>query len=307
MPKVGLGTWKSPKNEVLIDSIKYAVNDAGYRHIDCAWVYGNEEVVGTALEQLFSSGAVKREDLWVTSKLWHSKHKPDVVEAACRQTLADLKLDYLDLYLIHHPASFVVTDTNEIVPRDANGDAILDKVPIADTWLAMERLVELGLVKHIGVSNFSIGMLEQLKYNKAVKIQPFVNQCEFHLYMQQGPMLWYLKEQGIVFQGYSCLGTNDWRKEHEPCLLEDEELVKVSKEVGQCVGSVELRFLQQLTNGEAVLIVKSVTPERIKSNISFDNFTLTEDQMDRLKARERCYRFVDGRPDWGRDCIGDGW
>ena len=308
IPKVGLGTWKSPKDETLINAVKYAIEEAGYRHLDCAACYENEPVVGTALHDLLSRGVVKREELWITSKLWCTKHRPDLVEEACRQTLKDLQLDYLDLYLMHCPSSFIVDEKNTPVPLAADGHTVLtDTVPIFDTWKAMERLVEIGLVKHIGVSNFTIHMLEKLWYNKAVKIQPFCNQIEFHLYMQQEPMRWYLKKRGILLQGYSPLGTNDWRKPEEPCLLEDEELKKVAEETGKSAAEVELRFLDQLGEGNVVLLPKSVTPERIKANIGFDSFTLTDAQMERLKKRERYYRYVDTKKNWNLDMFGEGW
>ena len=308
IPEIGLGTWKSPKTDVLVNAIKYAVEEAGYRHIDCAPVYENEAVVGTALHDLLSRGVVKREELWITSKLWCTKHRPDLVEEACRQTLKDLQLDYLDLYLMHCPCSFIVDEANTSLPLAADGHTVLmDTVPIVDTWKAMERLVEIGLVKRIGVSNFTINMLEKLRYNTSVKIQPFCNQIEMHLYMQQEPMRWYLKMRGILLQAYSPLGSNDWRKPDEPCLLEDEELVKVAAETGKTVGEVALRFLQQLGDGNIVLLPKSVTPARIKANIECNHFTLSDSQMDRLRKRERCYRFVNIRKNWNCDVLGDGW
>jgi hypothetical protein len=140
-----------------------------------------------------------------------------------------------------------------------------------------------------------------------IKIQPYANQVEFHLYMQQEPLRWYLKMRGIIMEGYSTLGTNDWRKPHEPVVLQDEVLKQVAEETGQTVGAVELRFLDQLGEGEIILLAKSVTPSRIKANIEIDGFTLTDEQMERLKKREMCYRFVNPRNNWGHDILGDGW
>jgi aldehyde reductase len=305
-PAIGLGTWKAPKTEVLVEAIRYAVEEAGYRHIDCAACYGNEAVVGQAISDLMTRGVVKREELWITSKLWCTRHRPDLVEVGVRQTLADLKIDYLDLYLIHHAASFVITDDDNQFPRDDQGAMRLDKVPLIDTWRAMERLVDIGLVRYIGVSNFTIAMLERIRYAPGVKIQPFVNQIEFHLYMQQEPLRQYLSARGILLEGYSPLGSGDFRKPDEPVLLEDEELNAVAKELNQQVGSVALKFLQQISGG-ATLLVKSVTPARIQSNIHLDGIRLTDEQIERLKRRERCYRFVDVRRLWRHDVCGDEW
>ena len=305
IPVTGLGTWKSPQDDVLVNAIKYAVKDAGYRHIDCAKCYGNEKTVGTALHDLLSSGAVKREELWVTSKLWNTDHHPDHVEAACRATLADLQLDYLDLYLIHHPTAFVREGT-EMFPKEADGSAKVDtSISLLDTWKAMEKLVEKGLVKHIGVSNFTINMLERIRFCPDIKIQPYTNQCELHLYLQQEPLIHYMNERGIIFTAYSPLGTNDWRQADEPCVLEDPVLCDIAKELGCTPATVELEFLRRIAPGVSIL-VKSVTPARILENIK-STCTLTDEHVAKLRARERCYRFVDACKMWKVDQLGDGW
>jgi aldehyde reductase len=306
IPKIGLGTWKAREPAELREAIRYAVEDAGYRHIDCAANYMNEEDIGAALADLFKRGVVKRQDLWITTKLWNSKHRPDLVEVGCRESLKKLQLDYLDLYLIHHPASFIVTPDFEYFPRDDKGQLIFDRVPLIDTWKEMEKLVGLGLVKHIGVSNFTINQLERFRFSPEVKIQPFANQVEFHLYLQQEPMRMYLKFRGILMEGYSPLGSGDFRKEDQPILLDDPELKAVAAELKQPVGSVALKFLLQLDSGIAIL-PKSVTPARIKSNINLDGFTLSPAQFERLKKRDRAFRYIDVRRLWGIDVQGDGW
>lgn len=286
IPRIGLGTWKS-RDDGLINAIKYAVKEAGYCHLDCAMIYQNEELIGKVLDELFKSG-IKREQLWITSKLWHTFRKPELVENACRKTLSDLRLDYLDLYLVHSPQSFQTQEIGTcIVPRNEDGTVIVDNsVTIIDTWKAMEKLVEKGLVKRIGVSNFTINQLERLKFSDC-KIKPYANQAEYHLYMQQEPLRDYCKKNGIHFTGYSNLGTPDSKVPDDPVLLDDPVLNAVAKEIGKSAGEVALKFLLQLDSNTSI-VPKSVTPKRIYSNNHLD-FDLSEDQMNRLIKRNRCH------------------
>ncbi|EAY16529.1 oxidoreductase, aldo/keto reductase family protein [Trichomonas vaginalis G3] len=304
IPTIGLGTWKSPRSEDLVNAIVYAIKEAGYVHIDCAGAYGNEDIVGQALEQCWKAG-IKRENVWITSKLWNTQHRPDHVEATCRKTLEDLKLDYLDLYLMHYPCAFMATepggDKFPLIDGKLQWD---DTVSIIDTWKEMEKLVEKGLVKRIGVSNFTVNQLERLKYSDC-KLTPYTNQIEFHLYMQQSALRNYCHKNGILITGYSTLGTADLKKPGAPIFLEDEELVRIAKETGRTVSEVELRFLLSIEPG-AALLAKLVTPERIYKNNHLD-FDLTKDQVERLKKRERFYRYVSPKEEMGRDVLGEGW
>lgn len=287
IPRIGLGTWKS-SDKSLTDAVRYAIKECGYCHIDCAHVYQNEALIGEVLEELFESG-IKRENLWITSKLWCTHHHPDMVEKACRNTLKDLRIDYIDLYLIHIPLAFKKQDVGgELFVKDDKGNFLFDHVPTIDTWKAMELLVDKGLCKHIGVSNFTINHLEKLKYS-GIRIKPYANQCEYNLYMQQGPLRDYCRNEGIHFTGYSNLGTPDSKTPDMPTLLEDPVLKEVAQETGKSPGQVALKFLLQLDPNTSV-IPKSVTPERLRQNINLD-FELTENQMKKLVGRQRCYRF----------------
>jgi diketogulonate reductase-like aldo/keto reductase len=149
-------------------------------------------------------------------------------------------------------------------------------------------------------------MLEKIRFGQGITIQPWANQLELHLYNQQGPLLQYLRARGIVAIGYSTLGTRDWSKPGDPVLLDDPELAAVASEVGQAPAAVEIRFVQALNPGGAVL-VKSVNADRIWANLHVPEFELSEEQIARLKGRDRCFRYVNPQRIWNIDPLGDGW
>jgi alcohol dehydrogenase (NADP+) len=180
MPALGLGTWKSAPGDVkkaVIEAIKI-----GYRHIDCAAIYGNEKEIGEAFTECFEIGIVKREELWVTSKLWNDSHKAEDVRPALEKTLSDLGLDYLDLYLMHWPVAF---RKGIVFPENDEGYIPLSEVPIAETWRAMQDVQKIGLTKHIGTSNFSSKKLQHLIDLGGQG--PEMNQVELHPYLQHLP------------------------------------------------------------------------------------------------------------------------
>lgn len=305
IPRFALGTWKSPNDDVVTESVRYAIEEAGYRHIDCAAVYENEKSVGVALHDVLSRNVVKREELWITSKLWNQKHHAEDVEAACRKTLEDLQIDYLDLYLIHWPIPFQKDDSN-LFPRNEDGSVPVDNtVDIHETWKAMEKLVEKKLVRHIGVSNFIIEMLEKVLHYEDIQIKPYANQVECHLYLQQEALREFCDKHGIIVEAYSPLGTPDSARNDEPVLLQDPTLNEVASECNKSPAEVELQFLYQL-DPRLVIIAKSVTPARIKSNIQ-RTFQLSDEQIMKLKARNRSYRYGNPIANWSINVFGDNW
>merc|ERR1712059_153006 len=194
------GTWKSAPGQVT-EAVEHALK-SGYRHIDCAAVYGNEAEVGAGIR----ASGVAREDIFVTSKLWNTKHHPEDVEAACRKTLADLGLNYLDLYLIHWPVAFERGDV--AFPKNEDGSLRYDiETHPTTTWLAMEKLVEKGLVRTIGLSNFNSEQITDIL--KKGSIKPVTNQVECHPYLTQAKLLEFCKERDITLTAYSPLGSPD--------------------------------------------------------------------------------------------------
>jgi len=284
MPLLGLGTWQGKEGEVEV-AVKTALEN-GYQHIDCARVYGNEAEIGRALKETVGS-VIKREDLFVTSKLWNSMHAKDLVKPMCLKTLADLQLDYLDLYLIHWPMGFEY-DGDVLFPKNEDGSIRYSDVHYNETWKAMEQLVTEGLVRHIGLSNFNARQVDDVISHCTIK--PAVLQVESHPYLQQHELLAHCQKHGIVMTAYSPLGSPDrpWAKPDEPMLLEDPALVAISKDVGKTVAQVLIRY--QVQRG-VVVIPKSVTPSRIVANSQVFDFVLSPEHLATIRAFERNHRF----------------
>jgi len=288
MPAIGLGTWKSDPGEVR-DAVIAAI-EAGYRHIDCAPIYGNEKEVGEGLKQKMDDGTVKREDLWITSKLWNDAHQKDQVEPALKQTLSDLGIEYLDLFLIHWP---VVLKPEVGFPRKGDDLLSLNEVPISETWAGMEGVEQEGLTRHIGVSNFGANRIQHLMELASVK--PEMNQVELHPYLQQNDLLDFCRQNGILLTAYSPLGSKDrpsiLKKEDEPSLLENPVINQIADKHGCKAAQVLIAWAYQ--RGTAV-IPKSVNPERIKQNLASKDVRLDEDDMKQIAQLDKHYRYVDG-------------
>jgi len=288
IPTLGLGTWLAEAGEVH-KIVKSAIKD-GYRHIDCAAVYGNEKEIGDALSEVLSEGIVEREELFITSKLWNNAHAKENVLPALKQSLSDLRLDYLDLYLIHWPVAF---KENIAFPEKADDYLSLDQLPIMETYTELEKAVGLGLVKSIGVSNFSAKKLDALI--KKSKIKPAVNQVELHPYLQQNELLAYCNNNHIALTAYSPLGSSgrppEFLANNEPSLLTNPLIKEIALKYKKSAAQILLNW--GLSRG-TVVIPKTITPARALENFNAQNFELENSDMEKLANLDKHFRYVNG-------------
>ncbi|XP_067388471.1 1,5-anhydro-D-fructose reductase-like [Emydura macquarii macquarii] len=287
MPLLGLGTWQAPPG-VVQEAAEVAL-DAGYRHFDCAYFYQNEAEIGAAFQKKLGEGRLARDELYVASKLWNSFHAPQDVKPAFLKSLMMLKLDYLDLYLMHSPMGFPNIN-GELMPQK-DGLLLQSDVDYVNTWRAMEELVEEGLVKSVGVSNFNISQLERLL--SACRIQPAVNQVELHPYLTQPRLVEYCKSKGIALTAYSPFGcpalpSPPGENRPEP-LLENPTVNEIAQKHGKTSAQVLIRF--HIQRGIAT-IPKSITPSRIVENAQVYDFHLTDKEIQTLEGLNCNARFI---------------
>ncbi|WP_206166217.1 aldo/keto reductase [Mammaliicoccus sciuri] len=250
IPALGLGTFRVENNDECREAVKHAII-SGYRHIDTAQTYHNEEKVGQGIKEGLEAAGLNREDLFITTKLWMTDYGRENVQSAYEASLKRLGLDYVDLYLIHWPGQ--------------------DKDLITETWKAMENLYNEGKIKNIGVSNFHVHHLEELLQEASIK--PVINQIECHPYLTQKELRAYLEAQKIVAQSWSPLMNGQ--------ILEDEVVKEIAIELGKTPAQVIIRWN---IDENIVVIPKSVTPSRIEENLNVFDFELSEDQLSRLNA-----------------------
>lgn len=297
LPVVGLGMWKVP-NDACASLVQDAVL-AGYRHFDCACDYGNEKEVGDGLYQVLAQGVCRREELWVTSKLWNTYHRREHVELACKRSLADLQLDYLDLYLIHFPIAqrFVPFEQRYppgwfFDPASPEPRMELERIPLAETWAALENLQQQGLVRHIGVCNMGTAMLRDLM-NYANE-PPAVLQVESHPYLTQDKLLRFCRESDIAYTAFSPFGALSYHElgmaDSSDSLLEHPTVRSIADAHGKSPAQVLLRWGAQ--RGTSV-IPKTSRPERLRENIDIFDFALTDEQMKSIGGLDQNRRYND--------------
>jgi D-xylose reductase len=297
LPAVGLGLWKVPKPDTA--TLVHEALRVGYRHLDCACDYGNEAEVGAGLSAALRAGVCRREDVWVTSKLWNTYHAKEHVRPAVERTLQDLQLDYLDLYLIHFPIAQAYIPFEERYPpgwlRDPDAPRAgmeFARVPLSETWAAMEQLVTAGLVRHIGVCNYGTALLRDL-LNYAT-IRPAVLQVEMHPYLTQEKLLRFCQENDIAVTAFSPLGALSYLSlgmaDAGESVLEQPAVIGAAKRHNKTPAQVALRWGVQ--RGTAV-VPKTSRPERLAENLNIFDFELSADEMLAISALNRDRRFND--------------
>jgi D-xylose reductase len=296
LPSVGFGLWKVEKQTA--PAIVEEAARAGYRHFDCASDYGNEAEVGQGLQRVLG-GICKRDELWVTSKLWNTNHAPQHVRQACERSLRDLQLDYLDLYLIHFPIAleFVPPESRYPAgwfddPNAAEPKMKPARVPIAETWRAMELLVQSGLVRNVGVCNFGVSLLRDLFSYAAIR--PAVLQVEMHPYLAQEKLVRFCHEEGVAVTAFSPLGAASYFQlgmaTEDESVLNQPVVRAAAERHGKSPAQVVLRWGVQ--RGTAV-IPKTSRTERLPENLAIFDFELTAEEMSAISALDRNRRFND--------------
>lgn len=290
IPQLGLGTWKIAKNYAA-DVVYEAIKTVGVRHIDCASDYGNEVEVGQGIRRAIEEGIVRRGDLWITSKLWNTYHREEHVELACRKSLADLQLDYLDLYLIHFPISLKFVPFEHRYPPEwifdpasANPTIVLDEsAPMHKTWAAMEMLAtDTKLCRFIGVCNFNVQLISDLLSYATVR--PYLNQIELHPFLVQQELVDWCARFNVKCTAFSPLGSPSYVEMGMDQglgkgVLESPVILEIAAAVGKTPAQVVLRW--NIERGVSI-VPKAVQLPHLLENAAIFDFQLTSEQVSNL-------------------------
>ncbi|PLB54721.1 putative NAD(P)H-dependent D-xylose reductase xyl1 [Aspergillus steynii IBT 23096] len=292
MPIVGFGLWKLD-TKTCADQV-YSAIKSGYRLLDGACIYENESQCGDGVARAINEGIVKREDLFIVSKLWNNFHDADKVEPITRRQLQDWKIDYFDLFLMHFPISLEYVDPAVQYPPPDGPEFPPGRASVQETWLAMEKLVSAGLTKGIGISNFNGGLiLDLLKY---ANIRPATLQIEHHPYLTQEQLVNWVQGQGIAITAYSSFGPSSYVEldtedaKHTPLLFEHPAVVQLAEKYAKTPAQIVLRWATQ--RGIAV-IPKSGNTQRLAQNLSVTDFDLSAEDLKSISAMNRNLRFND--------------
>ena len=294
---MGLGLWKIARPDAP-GLVEEAIRD-GYRHLDSACDYGNEVEAGQGIRAALARGLCRRDDLWVTSKLWNTYHEPQHVRPAVERSLRDLGLDYLDLYLVHFPIALQYVPFETRYPPEWIHDPAANEprmepiaVPLADTWRAMEDLVSAGLVRRIGLCNCSVALIRDRL--AAARIRPAVLQVELHPFLTQEKLLRFCSEASIAVTAFSPLGAPSYvplgMATAAESVLKHPVVTGITAAVGRTPAQVVLRWGMQ--RGTAV-IPKTSRPERLRENLAACDFSLSAEQMQAISSLDRGRRFND--------------
>ena len=297
MPEVGFGLWKVPQD--VCSTAVFKAIEVGYRHFDSASDYGNEREVGEGIKAALDRGLCKREDLWITSKLWNTYHHPDHVNLALEKTLNDLQLEYLDLYMIHFPISLEFVPFEERYPPEwfndpdsAHPKMIPSRIPLSDTWHAMELLKESDRVKYLGVCNYSSGLLHDLM--NYCEIKPDMLQVESHPRLTQEKLIRLAKNYNLEVTAFSPLGSISYEEiggaEETESLLGNETIISIAEDLG--IPPAQL-ILSWALNRDTSIVVKSTNESRMKENLDSSKIKLDQSILDKISALNIDKRYND--------------